>query len=237
MNKLSPGTSFNIGVVAILVGICGIALSLLIFIGWTFSEAVHFQPLAWSPDGTKLAFGALYDEWDTSLWIIDSDGQNPKKLTRGCEDNRPCQYATIEWSKDGNTIYYNAYNSPEDRWFAISARGGEPRSASPADVSLRESPKEALSVGGLLAQSLCTVAYYSTPSNWALSDECFHELQVTNSQTGKLVFTFDASRYMWTTSGFPIVGSVVAGIISSLAVVIGVLLVVSGIRRTELYLH
>ena len=62
--------------------------------------------IAWSPDGTRLAFaaenlGSDDPYWGRHIWVIEADGSNMVQLTSGDQwDNRP------SWSPDGNQIVF-----------------------------------------------------------------------------------------------------------------------------------
>lgn len=76
-----------------------------IFAGFT-------RNLAWSPDGSMIAFegenrpnGNPYDDMD--IWIIGSDGSNPRNLTNTAKvyDGNP------SWSPDGKSIVFASFDA------------------------------------------------------------------------------------------------------------------------------
>jgi len=60
------------------------------------SEDTEEGSPAWNPDGTKIAY-TIKDENGISIWVMNSEGTNKKKLTSG---NYP------DWSPDGKKIVY-----------------------------------------------------------------------------------------------------------------------------------
>jgi TolB protein len=72
--------------------------------------------LAWSPDGTKLAFRKKYDDQKTwSIHTTNIDGANLKRLTyeKNKWDSAPA------WSPDGKKIIFaREYKAPEGAWQA-----------------------------------------------------------------------------------------------------------------------
>jgi Tol biopolymer transport system component len=76
-----------------------------------------------SPDGTKVAFlsnrsGIL------QIWICDSDGRNPLRLTSYGE---PHGVGSPSWSPDGRFIAFDCSTSEFSDIFVMSAEGGPPR--------------------------------------------------------------------------------------------------------------
>lgn len=56
----------------------------------------------WSPDGKKIAYIASAFEDVPSLWVMDSNGENKKRLTKDVYCQSPF------WSPDGKEIYFTA---------------------------------------------------------------------------------------------------------------------------------
>ena len=71
----------------------------------------------WSPDGTRIAFGALQvprgEQNMSDIFVIDADGANRTNLTQNPEAVN--QFPA--WSPDGTRIAYEASPNP-NRWFA-----------------------------------------------------------------------------------------------------------------------
>jgi TolB protein len=58
---------------------------------------------AWSPDQSMIAFGRQNFDGTSSLWVMDSDGSNPRQLT---DDTSLNQHPA--WSPDGSTIVFES---------------------------------------------------------------------------------------------------------------------------------
>lgn len=71
----------------------------------TGSEQGYFYP-GWSPDGTKIAYNSFVHPvdnargWNADIWVMDSDGQNHRRLTQFDDACLPV------WSPDGSSIFF-----------------------------------------------------------------------------------------------------------------------------------
>jgi len=68
-------------------------------------------PLAWSPDGTRIAFATDWDyspessafAHDVGVWVMNADGSDVAELTHVSNPN------SISWSPDGSRLVYAAH--------------------------------------------------------------------------------------------------------------------------------
>jgi TolB protein len=76
----------------------------------------------WSPDGLHLAFTS-YRGGNPSIWIMDADGGNPRRLTTpgDASDYFPT------WSPAGDSIAFQRINATGSRIGLVAAAGGTPR--------------------------------------------------------------------------------------------------------------
>lgn len=67
----------------------------------------------WSADGSRLVFEALGNNSDTAptysnLFVVNSDGSAPRKITNGGEDPAKLDYHASEWSPDDKKVSFYA---------------------------------------------------------------------------------------------------------------------------------
>jgi Tol biopolymer transport system component len=66
------------------------------------------QSLAWSPDGTRLAYWSLPDPGEWQLRVVDADGTEPIVVASGDDGTGPSGFAIPSWSPDGTKLAFTA---------------------------------------------------------------------------------------------------------------------------------
>ena len=86
----------------------------------TFGDSVdHYQP-AWSPDGTKIAFGSNKDG-NGEIYVMDPNGANVVRLTADAsEDGQPA------WSPDGMKIAFATERDGNAEIYVMDSSGANP---------------------------------------------------------------------------------------------------------------
>ena len=62
------------------------------------NDFVHKRMPSWSPDGKRIAY-----DGDNMIWVVDSDGGNPRQLTKHVTDTHPT------WSPDSESIAFHSF--------------------------------------------------------------------------------------------------------------------------------
>ncbi len=94
-------------------------------------EDMHVVDVAWSPDSAWLAFNAqdtpeTDDMQRRSLWVIDSAGDQARRLTKGPLPDAPV------WTRDSSAVVYSTSHDPIPQssfsaWCLALAEGARPR--------------------------------------------------------------------------------------------------------------
>src|SRR5690606_21001167 len=81
----------------------------------------------WSPDGTRIAFYSLRECNEISLYVVDADGSNQRRLLdncalsmRGASDNRP-----PAWSPDGTRIALTSQDGRALNIYTVQVDSGD----------------------------------------------------------------------------------------------------------------
>ena len=72
----------------------------------------------WSPDGTKLAFGAQRATWE--LWVMNADGSGQQQIAANVADQ-----PDTEWSPDGSRIAYVGMANGNADIFSVAPDGSD----------------------------------------------------------------------------------------------------------------
>jgi Tol biopolymer transport system component len=87
------------------------------------SGVPYFEPLAWSPDRTKLAF-ADQDGNDSEIYLLDLTQNRPDRRHAYALTDNQVQDAFPAWSPDGNQIVFQAQRNGQVDLYALDLRDG-----------------------------------------------------------------------------------------------------------------
>ncbi len=83
----------------------------------TNNTAFEGGRLAWSPDGSRIAFYSGRDG-NFEIYVMNADGTNPTRVT-----NDPAQDRHPAWSDDGLRIVFTTDRDGNDEIYAMNADG------------------------------------------------------------------------------------------------------------------
>ena len=219
--KILASVLINFGAVVSAFGALTTVLLGLMVLSVVVTSAMYLRPLSWSPSGDQLAFSAE-DEDRTEIWLIDSDGANPRKLV---ESSKYGGVRDWGWTVDAHELWYKVWMFGEHGFFAISVDGGEPRSISEAtftEQSLHRDEIYGVSSTGLATKSICP-----DPDNIRIKD-CFSELMIEDTVNDTPVFTLDRDTYYWFEDGITFTTGLFLPLIGVIIFIIGLFIARSG---------
>lgn len=213
-----PNRIVTCGHIAFFLGIAGLfvsfQLSILVFFADYHEGGYAFSPLAWSPDGKRLAFGLIVDGFTGwTVFVMDADGKNVEKSVDLNEDEyftsiSGPQIKAIRWDKDSvrvlfmatgidtsfsrNTYYYaidpkerNPERISEDQFWSLSSVNIEDTPDLETTCSARHIIEDrAVYDNRLVAQSVCSGTEYGWTVPW---HECYQVLEICEVSTGKVL--------------------------------------------------
>ncbi|HET8625034.1 MAG TPA: BTAD domain-containing putative transcriptional regulator [Gemmatimonadales bacterium] len=97
----------------------------------------------WSPDGSLIAF-----KDDEGIWLVGSGGGEPRPLLRYAAPEDP-RAEVLQWSRDGRTVYYKAFDlTGRSVIGAVATAGGTRRDVVRFDDPLRQSTRPEFATDG-----------------------------------------------------------------------------------------
>jgi Tol biopolymer transport system component/DNA-binding SARP family transcriptional activator len=98
----------------------------------------------WSPDGREIAYTR-----SDGLWLISPEGGVPRPLTHLQGSAPQLSLDVIQWSTDGQTVYYKAFDRDgHANFWSVPAAGGAPRLLVRFDDPARQSNRPEFAVDG-----------------------------------------------------------------------------------------
>lgn len=83
----------------------------------TFDGRYNSSP-AWSPDGKKIAFSRSGEDGRFDIWVMESNGANPARLTSEGNNRNP------SWSPDGRHIAFSSSSRGSSSLYIMDTEGG-----------------------------------------------------------------------------------------------------------------
>ena len=98
----------------------------------TNSSRSDYEPLKWSPDGSRIAFNSWFTESQSGLFIINPDGSGLRMLT---DEYGP--HGWISWSPDGKWIVFESNQDVRRRILVVHVASGAVTMLSPPNGNER----------------------------------------------------------------------------------------------------
>ncbi len=89
--------------------------------GWLTLTAEGGPPVAWSPDGRRIAFASMRDG-NSEVYVMNADGSGQRRLTRD-----PAQDSVRAWSPDGRKIAFVRQRARGSDVYLVNPDGGGQR--------------------------------------------------------------------------------------------------------------
>jgi len=93
-----------------------------LLLGRVHNEADHCACVAWSPDGTKLAYEAAGTAGKPDIWTMHADGTGRTQLT-----THPSRDENPDWSPDGTQIAFYTERTGNGQIYVMNADGTKQR--------------------------------------------------------------------------------------------------------------
>jgi Tol biopolymer transport system component len=101
-----------------------------------FSNQNGIRDLAWSPDGQMIAFGEPMERFQDSLWIMNADGSNSRRILSP-EMNLET-VSDLAWTPDDQHIVYGSKKGGHCTWDFVYGIGNCTESLYMIDINSSE---------------------------------------------------------------------------------------------------
>lgn len=85
-------------------------------------QELENSPVAWSPDGQKLAFSQEREEGGTDIWVTQLENNETRRITDGNGNSRDPQ-----WTQDSEQIIFVSDRSGNDDLWIVNSDGSNLR--------------------------------------------------------------------------------------------------------------